>query len=75
MNALQRLVVRLNNAVFGKPPHLPPLDPRVVKKMSISEIQAFHQEIKTYLDQVEAAERRKLQIEAAIMQRQRRKSG
>lgn len=73
MNALQRLVIRLYDAVMGEPPKLPPLDRSAVVRMTVAEIQEFHDEIKDYLDQVEEAERRKLQLEAAIMRRKRRK--
>jgi hypothetical protein len=72
LNAVQRLAIRLWDAVFGEPPPLPIIDRHTVRRMSVEEVAAFHAEVKEYLDKVEAEERRRLQIEAENVRRGRK---
>lgn len=72
MNALQRLAIRLWDAVFGEPPPLPRVSRADLDRMGIDEVLDRQQEIKAYLDAVEARVRRDLAIEARNMRRGRK---
>jgi hypothetical protein len=71
MNALQRLAVRVWDAVFGEPPPLPRVSRDELDAMGLDEVINRQQELRDYLDAVEARVRRDLSIEARNMKRGR----
>jgi hypothetical protein len=72
MNAVQRLAVRLWDAVFGEPPPLRSVSRDELDEMGIDEVVNRQRELKDYLDQVEMRVRRDLAIEARNMKRGRK---